>query len=361
MARVAHPGSVSATGVSRLIRLKPISFSEDRKDLRVPKSFAQLQALNLLLKKYRDVYPFRIVVCFTTVYLLCVHPSCGRRGLLIILCSLQAFSLPGSMYLSILGGAVWGMPIALPLACTCVATGATLCYLISAALGPALHTLPSWRARFDTWSAKIAAQRENLIPFLILLRLAPLPPHWVVNVLCPHVGIGIVPFWCTTWLGILGVTVIHTRLGQTLDEMTSAEDFHLISWKNFFGLAAIVVGVLIPVAFRFYFKKENEGVVGAADATGEAEEHLFADDEESQLSAGDRVLAAGPSRADGQKRKSVTFAPYSDGEDEFSEVDEPEDEDDDDDLVLEVGPDVRPKGKARDDSGPSSSSALVRG
>ena len=60
--------------------------------------------------------------------------------------SLQAFSLPGSMYLSILGGAVWGVPRALPLACCCVATGATLCYLISAALGPALLTLPKWKA-----------------------------------------------------------------------------------------------------------------------------------------------------------------------------------------------------------------------
>ncbi len=32
--------------------------------------------------------------------------------------SLQAFSLPGSMYLSILAGAAWGMPFALPFCCT---------------------------------------------------------------------------------------------------------------------------------------------------------------------------------------------------------------------------------------------------
>lgn len=31
--------------------------------------------------------------------------------------SLQAFSVPGSMYLSILGGALWGVLIALPLVC----------------------------------------------------------------------------------------------------------------------------------------------------------------------------------------------------------------------------------------------------
>ncbi|KAG8763250.1 hypothetical protein FRC12_008646, partial [Ceratobasidium sp. 428] len=73
----------------------------DRPMLRIPKSFAQLQDLNTLLKKYRDVYPYRIFVCYTITYLY-----------------LQAFSLPGSMYLSILGGAVWGVPRALPLACS---------------------------------------------------------------------------------------------------------------------------------------------------------------------------------------------------------------------------------------------------
>lgn len=47
---------------------------EDRPDLRIPKSFAQLQALNTLLKKYRDIYPYRIVVCYVTTYLLYVCP-----------------------------------------------------------------------------------------------------------------------------------------------------------------------------------------------------------------------------------------------------------------------------------------------
>jgi len=206
----------------------------DRPLLRIPKSFAQLQDLNFLLKKYRDIYPYRIVICYVITYLF-----------------LQAFSLPGSMYLSILGGAVWGVARALPLACCCVATGATLCYLISAALGPALLTLPKWKAILDKWADKIKANKENMISFLIVLRIAPLPPHWVVNVVCPHVGIGIVPFWISTALGILGVTVIHTTIGGGLDEMTSADDFHLITWRNFFGLAAVVVGVMIPVGLRY--------------------------------------------------------------------------------------------------------------
>lgn len=228
------------------------------------------------------------------------------------------------MYLSILGGAVWGVPRAILLACTCVACGATLCYLISAALGPALLTMPKYKARADVWSEKINGQRENLISYLIVLRIAPLPPHWVVNVLCPHLGIGIVPFWISTWLGILGVTVIHTTIGGSLDEMTSAADFHLISWKNFFMLAAVVVGVMIPVGLRYFFKRELATVVDVeADAASVAEQ--YRDDDESDV-----ILAQGPAAAPG-KGKDAKLISLSDDEDDY-------DSDPDEDIILEAGP-----------------------
>ncbi|KAI0749851.1 oxalate transporter [Daedaleopsis nitida] len=283
----------------------PTLEEQDRPMLKIPKSFVELQALNTLLKKYRDIYPYRIVVCYVITYFF-----------------LQAFSLPGSMYLSILGGAVWGVPRALPLACACVATGATLCYLISAALGPALLTMPKWKAKLDVWADKLRAHKDDMISFLIVLRIAPLPPHWVVNVICPHVGIGIIPFWISTFLGIFGVTVIHTTIGNSLDDMTSADDFHLISWKNFLMLSAVVVGVMIPVGLRYYFKREI-ATVADAEAEAEAVEEIAEDD--------DRLLAEGP-RVDHGKGKAPPLILLSDDE---SDLDS---EDSDEDVILEAGP-----------------------
>ena len=196
------------------------------------------------------------------------------------------------MYLSILGGAVWGVPRALPLACACVATGASLCYLLSASLGPALLTLPKWKARLDKWADKIHAQKDNLISFLIVLRIAPLPPHWVVNVVCPHVGIRLGPFWISTFFGIFGVSVIHTTIGGGLDDMTSADDFHLISWRNFLGLAAIVVGVLIPVGLRYYFRTEYASVTREEEVLVSSESDQ--EDEEEDEEEDDVILEAGP-------------------------------------------------------------------
>ena len=231
------------------------------------------------------------------------------------------------MYLSILGGAVWGVPFALPLACCCVATGASLCYLISAALGPALLTLPKWKALMDRWARKIEVNKENVISFLIVLRIAPLPPHWVVNVICPHVGIGLIPFWISTALGILGVTVIHTTIGGGLEQMTSADDFHLISWRNFFGLAAVVVGVMIPVGLRYWFRRE---VDKAQDETE--------DECDSACDGGDHVLAVG---AMAGTRKEGT---RTNEEEEEEEYEDDEMEEEDEDIILEAGPSIPMKG-----------------
>jgi uncharacterized membrane protein YdjX (TVP38/TMEM64 family) len=248
------------------------------------------------------------------------------------------------MYLSILGGAVWGVPRALPLACCCVATGATLCYLLSAALGPALLTLPKWKALLDKWAVKIQANKENMISFLIVLRIAPLPPHWVVNIVCPHVGIGLVPFWVSTALGILGVSVIHTTIGGGLDEMTSADDFHLISLRNFLGLAAIVVGVLIPVGLRYWFRGQAQNV--AADEEEEEEEEALREDGSVMLlgeEEGDRILAVGPPRV-GKKMNGMRVLVPEDGEAyDDDEYDYDDDEDDDEDLILEAGPAIPAK------------------
>ena len=229
------------------------------------------------------------------------------------------------MYLSILGGAVWGVPRALPLACACVAIGATLCYAISAALGPALLTMPRWKAKLDVWADKLRAHKDDIISFLIVLRIAPLPPHWVVNVVCPHVGIGVVPFWISTFLGIFGVSVIHTTIGGSLDDMTSPDDFHLISWKNFLGLSAVVVGVMIPVGLRYYFKRDIQAV---ADVEAEAAAAEAAEDAE------DRILAQGPPTRSGLgKGKAQPLIVISDDESELGS-----DIDSDEDNILEAGP-----------------------
>lgn len=132
----------------------------DRPAIKIPRTFEQLKALNAVLQRYKDEYFFRVMFCWTVIYMF-----------------LQAFSVPGSMYMSIIAGAMWGVPLALPIVCAAVATGATICYLISAYLGAVLVAMPKWKARVDAWGEVLAQHNDNMLSYLIVIRMMPLPPH----------------------------------------------------------------------------------------------------------------------------------------------------------------------------------------
>jgi hypothetical protein len=89
------------------------------------------------------------------------------------------------------------------------ASGALLCYLLSALLGPPLLALPFYRARVETWRVKIMGDPkkgkqvswDGVFTFLIVLRILPFPPHWVANFVAPHLGIGMFLFFSSVFIG----------------------------------------------------------------------------------------------------------------------------------------------------------------
>lgn len=60
------------------------------------------------------------------------------------------------------------------------------------------------------------------------------------------------------------MSVIHVTIGSSLDSMTSAADFHILSLRNVLGLCAVVVAVLIPVGLKRIFRKDL-GELGEAE------------------------------------------------------------------------------------------------
>jgi hypothetical protein len=117
---------------------------------------------------------------------------------------------------------------------------------------------------------------DGVAAFLIVLRISPFPPHWVANFVAPHLGIGPLFFWATCFIGIAPVSVIHVTIGSSLDSMTSAADFHILSLRNILGLGAVIVAVLIPVGLKRIFKQDL-GELGEAEAI--IEEHNAVDTE----------------------------------------------------------------------------------
>lgn len=105
----------------------------------------------------------------------------------------------------------------------------------------------------------------------------PLPPHNIVNILAPHLGIGIPLFWISTFGGVFAVSVIHTTIGEKLDQMTSADDFNLFSLRNILLLTGVCIAVLLPVFIKRFSKVDalegdSHGAVYLAEGDGEGEE-----------------------------------------------------------------------------------------
>lgn len=147
-------------------------------------------------------------------------------------------------------------------------TGALLCYSLSAVIGgPILTHSARWRHKLESWRIKIASRTSSydLFSYLVILRISPLPPHWVVNLLAPHLGIPRGIFWASTFVGIAGISLIHVQIGTTLDSMTGPDDFNLLSVKNLAGLAAIALAAMVPVGLRWYWRGEIQDAADDAD------------------------------------------------------------------------------------------------
>ena len=208
---------------------------EDREKFRIPRSITELHALNKALADYTQDHYAQLITAWITLYLY-----------------LQTFSIPGSMWMSVLAGALWGIRVALPIACLTIATGATLCYMLSLYAGECIHLVPQWEARVRRWQEALSAQRHNLISYLVLLRISPVP-HFVINLVCPHLGVPIGTFWLSALFGSLPQTVIHTAVGEKLDDVVSSDSGSVFTWHNLLLFGLVAVAAAAPMLLRNAF------------------------------------------------------------------------------------------------------------
>ena len=249
-----------------------------------------------LFQKYKGLYPKRILACGVVAYLLCVYCTCVEQSLIlqrpdILSARVNVHLHPlwccirhDLRFIPLLSSKFMTRLIKETAQSQCDSIGSIFCYTLSALLAPPLLALPFYRARVETWRTKIMGDPkkgkevawDGVAAFLIVLRISPFPPHWVANFVAPHLGISPLFFWATCFIGIAPVSVIHVTIGSSLDSMTSAADFHILSLRNVLGLGAVIVAVLIPVGLKRIFKQDL-GELGEAEAI--IEEHHAVDTE----------------------------------------------------------------------------------
>ena len=169
-----------------------------------------------------------------------------------------ALSIPGGAMMTIVGGFLFG-PLRTAIYVVIAATvGATALFLIArGAVGDSL------RARAGPWLGKMEAGfQENALSYLLVLRLVPLFPFFVVNLVPAFLGVRLRTYVVGTFFGIIPGTCVFALAGGGLGSALEASaDFDIsavLTPEIVAALAGLALLALVPVAYRKFQARKTE-------------------------------------------------------------------------------------------------------
>ena len=161
-----------------------------------------------------------------------------------------AFSLPVGVVLTVAGGVVFGLFEGTLLTVVAATAGALAVFLAArSAIGDSL------RRQAGPFAARLEAGfRENALSYLLVLRLVPLFPFWLVNIVPALLGVPTRVYVAGTLIGIIPGTFVFVSLGNGLEAIL--EQGQLPGLEIFLQpavllpLAGLTVLALLPVAYK---------------------------------------------------------------------------------------------------------------
>lgn len=138
---------------------------------------------------------------------------------------LQTFSIPGTIALNAVLGALLGTSWGVPSCVVAGTIGACCCYTLSSAIGTGFaHALDKKLMNgrgIHQLRTQVNRYRSELLTYLLFLRLTPVLPNWLINLASPILGVPLSTFAFATFVGIAPQTYLSVRFGaaaKTLSE-----------------------------------------------------------------------------------------------------------------------------------------------
>lgn len=159
------------------------------------------------------------------------------------------FSMPGAVWMTLLGGYLFGPVWGAGLVFVAATGGAVAVFLLArtawgGAGGARMESLPGIAALTD-------GLRDHAFSTLLAARLLPVLPFWVVNLIPALIGVRLRVFVVATALGIVPGTLIYVSLGAGLADMMEQPDPDLLFRPDIFlPLLGLAVLALLPVLWR---------------------------------------------------------------------------------------------------------------
>ena len=168
-----------------------------------------------------------------------------------------AFSFPGAVVLTLAGGFLFGVTLGTVLTVTGATIGATIIFVFAKTLfgDNALD-------RFGAPAAKLAEGiRRNAGSYLLVLRLVPLFPFFLVNLVPAFVGVPILTYVVTTFFGIIPGTAVFSLagagLGSVLDQGGAITPGSVLTPQIIAGLVGLAALSLAAIPLRKRFERRG--------------------------------------------------------------------------------------------------------
>lgn len=170
-----------------------------------------------------------------------------------------AFSLPGGAVATIFGGFLFGTFMAGSLVVVGATLGATCLFLAArTGLGEPLR-----RRAGPGLKRMEAGFRENALSYLLVLRLVPLFPFWLVNLVPAFLGVNLRTYVIGTFFGIIPGTFVYASigngLGSVLDQGKTPDLGIIFRVDILVPLIGLAVLALIPVGYKWHQARKTRG------------------------------------------------------------------------------------------------------
>lgn len=168
-----------------------------------------------------------------------------------------ALSLPGGVPLTLTGGYLFGAIVGTGL----VVAGATL-GAVTLFLAARSSLAVPLRARAGPWLGRLEAGfRQDAWSYMLILRLVPLFPFFVVNLVPAFLGVSLRCYAVTTFFGIIPGTFVYALVGSGLgDVLAAGEQISLdsiLSPAIIVGLIGLALLAALPIVVRQIKKARN--------------------------------------------------------------------------------------------------------
>jgi uncharacterized membrane protein YdjX (TVP38/TMEM64 family) len=180
----------------------------------------------------------------------------ARLGILAPVCYVLIYaaatglSIPGAVLLTLVAGFLFGTLAGTAIVVVGATLGAIIVFLVArTAFGDVL------RARAGPFIRKLEdGFRANALSYLLVLRLIPLFPFWLVNLVPAFLGVSLGTFILGTFIGIIPGSFVYASLGSGLGALIASgerPDLGIIFQPSVLGpLSGLALLALLPVAYK---------------------------------------------------------------------------------------------------------------